>query len=184
MDPKVFAEIWNGTKYEEVKQYPFEEYITAEEYTKLSYEEYKIQCELKLRLRQSATISAYYKSISLRDVLDKLFSKGVYLVKEEKRYKMIPIIGQNFWSAEEYSEYRTKLKKNIKVIKAMIELTGKLTEVHDKTMCSISCENRRTQCDKIHTDCYFSKCEIGRQALETNITKKSEKLKSLQLSSA
>jgi len=184
MDPKVFAEIWDNAKYEDPEQHHSDEYITAEEYVKLSYEEYKDQCKLKLRLRQSATISAYHKSISLRDVLDKLFSKGVYLVKEEKRYKMIPIIGQNFWNAEEYREYRTELKKNTAVIKAMIEITSRLVEVQGKPMCSISCENRRTQCDKIHTDCYFSKCEIGRQTLEANITKKYEKLKSLQLSSA
>lgn len=140
------------------------QYLAQEEYVKFTYDEYKKQKILRIKLREIGYVPMLPK---LRIVIDEMIQGGIILQEDDHAgFKILPIIGEKYFTKERYLELKKRILDDSEMVSVIREKLKLLSECWHKTMYSIGCENRKENCDMIHDSCYLSKCRLGLKKFE------------------
>ena len=158
-----------------------DERVTIEEYQRMSYEEYKIQCTLKCRLKEWAAV-VYFRVPKVTDTVNELLRLGVYLQRDkEQGYIMRPVVGNGHWNKTQWKEFTTGIAKDDELMKSIEEMFSKLSSVGNKPMYSKSCSMKtcfRAEWNiPLENSCYMSDCKYAAEKFEEVIRKQYEKMK-------
>lgn len=154
--------------------------MTAEEYKRMSYEEYKTQCSLKCRLKEWAA-TVYFRVPKVADTVNELLRFGVYLQRDkEQGYIMRPVIENGYWNKTQWKEFTTGIAKDDELMKSIEEMFSKLSSVGNKPMYSKSCSMnpcyRVERRMPLENSCYMSDCKYAAEKFEEVVRRQYEKL--------
>ena len=148
--------------------------ITLEQYSTITFAEYKRQRLLQMRLYEISYIPMLQE---LRSIIDEMLQSGIVL-KDDERYgfKIEPIIGEGYYTLEKWQDITNRIKGNADVLRELKEKLKKLSEVQKKPMYSICCENRKSECAIVHDSCYLSSCKLALKIFDEKLQKEYTKL--------
>lgn len=146
----------------------------------MSHEEYAVQCKLKCRLKEWATV-VYFREPKVADVVNELLRFGVYLQRDkEQGYIMRPVIGAGHWEKTQWREFTTNITNDDELMKSLEEMFSRLSAVGNKAMYSKSCSMkpcfRAERKMPLENSCYMSDCKYAAEKFAEIVHNQYEKI--------